>query len=110
MSLAGLLLLPVGIAHAGFSLLSLELLPLSLAVGLLSAAVPFSLELYALTRLPARTFAVFTSLEPAFAVIAGFMLLGEVLAPGQVLGVGTVMVAAAGAAWRAATPRATEAA
>jgi inner membrane transporter RhtA len=103
-TIAGVLLLPVGIAHAGASLLTLELLPLALAVALFSAAVPFSLELYALPRLPARTFAVFTSLEPAFAATAGLIVLNEVLALSQLAGVGMVMVAAAGAAWRASSP------
>lgn len=100
-SIAGLLVLPVGIAHAGTALLSVELLPLALAVALFSAAIPFSLELYALPRLPARTFAVFTSLEPAFAVLSGLIILGEVLAWTQLTGVSMVMFAAAGAAWHA---------
>jgi inner membrane transporter RhtA len=100
-SIAGLLILPVGVAHAGGALLSPDLLPLAMGVALLSAAIPFSLELYALPRLPARTFAVFTSLEPAFGVLAGFLILGEVLAGTQIAGVAMVMTAAAGAAWRA---------
>jgi inner membrane transporter RhtA len=97
-SIAGVLLLPAGIAHAGMSLLQVETLPLALGVALFSAAVPFSLELYALPRLPARTFAVFTSLEPAFAVISGLLILNEVLAWAQLAGVSLVMCAAAGAA------------
>lgn len=99
-SIAGLLILPIGVAHAGTALMKMELLPLALAVALFSAALPFSLELYALPRLPARTFAVFTSLEPAFGVIFGFVILGEVLAWTQLAGVSMVMLAAAGAAWR----------
>jgi inner membrane transporter RhtA len=75
--------------------------PLALAVALISSAVPVSLELYALPRLPAQTFAVLTSLEPVFGVIVGFFLLNEVLAGSQVAGIMIVMVAAAGAAWRA---------
>lgn len=101
-SIAALLILPVGLDRAGNSLIDPELLPLALAVALLSTAVPFSLELYALPRLPARSFAVFTSLEPAFAVISGFVILDELLAWTQLAGVGMVMVAAAGAAWCAA--------
>ena len=67
---------------------------------MLSAALPFALEFYALPRLPARAFATFTSLEPAFAVISGLILLHEHLAAAaQVAGVAAVMAAAAGAAW-----------
>lgn len=101
-SIAGLLILPVGVFSAGSSLLTAELLPLALVVALFSAAIPFSLEMYALSRLPARTFAVFTSLEPAFAVTAGFLLLHEKLAWPEVVGIAMVMAASAGAARRAA--------
>jgi inner membrane transporter RhtA len=101
-SIAGLLILPVGVMNAGTALLDPELLPLALLVALLSAALPFSLELYALPRLPARTFAVFTSLEPAFAVLSGLLILDEKLAWPQIAGVVMVMIAAAGAASRAA--------
>jgi inner membrane transporter RhtA len=101
-SVAGLLILPFGILHAGWSMLTVELLPRALVVALFSAAVPFSLELYALPRLPARTFAVFTSLEPAFGVISGYLILHEVLAASQIAGVALVITAAAGAAWQTA--------
>jgi len=101
-SIAGLLILPAGVMNAGTALLDPELLPLALLVALLSAALPFSLELYALPRLPARTFAVFTSLEPAFAVLSGLLILDEKLAWPQISGVVMVMIAAAGAASRTA--------
>jgi inner membrane transporter RhtA len=101
-SIAGLLVLPVGVMNAGTALLDPELLPLALLVALLSAALPFSLELYALPRLPARTFAVFTSMEPGFAVLSGLLILDEKLAWAQMAGVVMVMIAAAGAASRAA--------
>jgi inner membrane transporter RhtA len=98
-SVSALLVLPVGIAHAGAALLTPALLPLALAVAVISVAVPFSLEAFALPRLPARTFAVLTSLEPAWGVLSGLILLGERLALVQVAGVAMVMAAAAGAAW-----------
>ncbi|HLK24424.1 MAG TPA: EamA family transporter, partial [Caulobacteraceae bacterium] len=60
---------------------------------------PFSLELYALRRLPARTFAIFTSLEPALGVLAGFAMLGQRLSLFQLAGVAGVIAAAAGAAF-----------
>jgi inner membrane transporter RhtA len=53
-------------------------------------------------RLPARTFATFTSLEPAFGVVSGLLLLGQHLAASQIGGVAAVIVAAAGAAWSSA--------
>lgn len=111
-SLAAIIVLPVGVQHAGVALLDPTILPLALVVALISTAIPFSLEMYALPRLPARTFAVLTSLEPAFGALFGLMILSEALAPAQLAGVAAVMAAAAGAAWssksRAAAPVATD--
>ncbi len=101
-AIAGLIALPVGAMTAGPALFSPPLLPLALLVALISTAIPFSLEVYALTRMPARTFAVLTSIEPAFGVLSGFFLLHENLAPLQIIGVVSVMTAAGGAAWSSA--------
>ena len=98
-SIAAVMVLPFGVAQAGTALFSPGLLPMALLVALLSTAIPFSLELYALPRLPARTFATFTSLEPAFGVMSGWVLLGQHLASTQIAGVAVVITAAAGAAW-----------
>jgi len=106
-SIAAILVLPVGVAQAGTALLAPSLLPMALLVALLSTAIPFSLELYALPRLPARTFATFTSLEPAFGVLSGWVLLGQHLAATQTAGVAVVITAAGGAAWSSAARPAT---
>jgi inner membrane transporter RhtA len=103
--IAAVLVLPVGIANAGAALLDPALLPLALVVAVLAVALPFSLEMYALPRMPARTFATFTSLEPAFAALFGFVLLHERLTLSQLAGVAAVMVAAAGAAWSSVARR-----
>jgi inner membrane transporter RhtA len=98
--IAALVIVPVGVAHAGLpALLDPRLLPLALVVAVISTAIPFTLEMYALPRLPARTFAVLTSLEPAFGALSGLILLHEALRPEQVLGVAAVIAAAAAAAW-----------
>ena len=96
---AALAVLPFGAVEAGPALLSPALLPLAALVALISTALPFTLELYALPRLPARTFATFTSLEPAFAGLSGLVLLGERLSAAQWAGVALVVTAAGGAAW-----------
>jgi inner membrane transporter RhtA len=101
-SIAALVILPVGILHAGAALFSPALIPIALLVALLSTAIPFSLELYALPRLPARTFATLTSLEPAFGVLSGLLLLNQRLAGVQIAGVAVVIAAAAGATWSSA--------
>lgn len=99
--IAAVIVLPVGAAQAGWTMLTPSLLPLALAVALFSTVIPFSLELYAMARTPSRTFAVFTSLEPAFGALSGLVLLHERLSLPQLLGVAAVIAAAAGAAWSA---------
>ena len=52
-------------------------------MAILSSAIPYSLELEALRRLPEAVFGVLMSLEPAMAALAGFVVLGQDLAPGS---------------------------
>lgn len=92
------LLLPVGLASAGTDLLDPGILAVGAAVAVLSSAIPYSLELEALRRLPARVFGVLMSLEPAVAALAGLAVLGQVLALREVIGIGLVVAASAGAA------------
>jgi inner membrane transporter RhtA len=98
MAVAAVLLLPVGIADGGGSLLEPGLLALGMGVALLSSAIPYSLELEALRRMPARVFGVLMSLEPALATLAGLVVLGQVLAGREVAGILLVVAASAGAA------------
>ncbi|MDB5424056.1 MAG: conserved predicted permease, superfamily [Phenylobacterium sp.] len=100
-AIAAVIVLPVGVAHAGAAMFTPSLLPLAVIVALFSTVIPFQLELYSMSRMPARTFAVFTSLEPAFGALAGFILLHERLVPTQLAGIAAVITAAAGAAWSA---------
>lgn len=107
-SVGALLAIPFGIAHAGSALLSPALLPYALGVAVLSSALPYSLEMVALTRLPARTFSTLLSLEPAIAAVAGVALLGERLSLLQWLAIATIIVAAAGTALSVQRPALTE--
>lgn len=100
--IAALIVLPFGAAQAAIVFQKPGLIPLALLVAVVSAALPFSLEMYALPRVPARTFAVFTSLEPAFGVLSGLVLLHERLTLAQTAGISLVIAAAAGAAWSSA--------
>lgn len=100
--IAALIVLPFGAAQAAVVFREPGLIPLALLVAVVSAALPFSLEMYALPRVPARSFAVFTSLEPAFGVLSGLVLLHERLTLSQTAGITLVVAAAAGAAWSGA--------
>ena len=96
-SLVGaLVFVPLGISFATSGVWALSLIPIVLAVAVLSSALPYSLELLALTRMPARTFGTLMSLEPAMAAISGILFLGEVLSLVQWLALLAIIVASAG--------------
>jgi inner membrane transporter RhtA len=95
-------LLPVGIVSAGDRLFSGSVLWRGAVVALLSSALPYSLELYALRRLRASVFGVLMSLEPAFAALSGLLFLGEHLALREWTAIGCVVVASVGATRRTA--------
>lgn len=98
MSVAALFVLPFGIASAGRALLDPTLLASGAVVAILSSAVPYSLEIYALRHLPRQTFGVLLSLEPAIGSLAGLAILGEHLTPVEWLAIVCVMAASAGSA------------
>ena len=66
-----------------------------LGIALLSSVLPYSLELLALRRLSAQVFGILLSLEPAFAALAGLLVLGQVLEGEQLLGMSLVVLASA---------------
>ena len=92
-----LVLFPFGIAGAGYALLDPKLLLAGFGVAMLSSAIPYSLELEALRKLPARVFGVLMSLDPAVAALAGLVVLGERLEMRAVAAVLFVTIASAGA-------------
>jgi threonine/homoserine efflux transporter RhtA len=94
---AAVVSLPFGIPASGGDLLRPHVLAAGLAVAVLSAVLPYSLDLAALRRLPPRTVGVLESLEPVVGALAGLVLLAEVLGPAQWLAVGCITAASAGA-------------
>ena len=102
-------LLPSGIVAGGSDLGDPALLAAGLAVALLSSAIPYSLELEALRRLPKGTFGVLMSLEPAVAALVGLVALGQELSAGEVVAIALVVAASAGALSAARTPSPVEA-
>jgi inner membrane transporter RhtA len=75
--ISALFILPLGWLTAGPALLRGAVLVPGVAVAVLSTALPYTLEMIALTRLPARTFGVLMSLEPAFGALIGYLRLHE---------------------------------
>ena len=109
MVVATVVLLPSGIAAGGSDLGDPGLLASGLAVALLSSAIPYSLELEALRRLPKGTFGVLMSLEPAVAALVGLVALGQDLSAYEIVAIGLVVAASAGALSAAGTPSPVEA-
>ncbi|MFJ4523097.1 EamA family transporter [Streptomyces sp. NPDC088810] len=97
MAVAALLFLPIGIADAGTRLLDPTTAALGSAVALLSSVLPYTLEMLALRRLPASTFAILMSLEPALAATAGFLILGQSLSATEAAAIALVIAASIGA-------------
>ena len=91
------LLLPGGLAAGGGELLRPELLATGFALAMLSSAIPYSLELEALRHMPKATFGVMMSLEPAVAVLVGFVALGQDLQASELVAIAMVVAASAGA-------------
>jgi inner membrane transporter RhtA len=98
MMVATVPLAPIGIAEGGADLITPSVLAVGVGVGMMSSAIPYTLELEALRRLPAGVFGVLMSLEPAVAATAGFVVLGEDLATREVVAIVMVVAASAGAA------------
>ena len=95
--IAALFVAPFGIIHAGAALLTPALIPVALGVAILSTALPYTLEMVALTRLPARTFSTLMSVEPAFGALSGLLFLQEHLSLAQWLAITCIILASAGA-------------
>lgn len=103
MVVATLVPLGPGIAQGGTGLLDGEVLAIAFAVALLSSVIPYSLETEALRSMPRNVFGVLMSLEPAVAALAGFLVLSQDLGARELVAIGLVVAASAGAT-RAAVP------
>jgi inner membrane transporter RhtA len=101
MLVASVVSLPMGVIDGGTHLLEPRSLALGAAVGMLSSAIPYSLELEALRRIAASVFGVLMSLEPAMAAFAGFLVLGQGLGVRALVGIALVITASVGASRRA---------
>jgi inner membrane transporter RhtA len=98
MLVAALFALPIGIANAGAAMLAPTALLTGLGVALLSSAVPYSLEMAALRRLPRHVFGILVSATPAVGAACGAVVLGERLSGLQWLAIACIVGACAGGA------------
>ena len=96
--IGALMIVPIGFSQSGAALLAPAILPLALGVAVLSSALPYSLEMYAMPRIPTRTFGVLMSLNPALGAVAGLIFLNETLTFVQWAAIGSIVAASAGSA------------
>lgn len=94
---------PFGLLQGGGEIFTPSHLAIGAAVGVLSTAIPYAFEMEALRRLPRAVFGVLMSLEPAVAAAIGFLALSQDLGAVEVVAIGLVVVASAGALRSAAT-------
>lgn len=94
--IASVIFVPLGLTFAESGIWTWAVMPIALLVALLSSAIPYSLEMIALTRLPARIFGTLMSLEPAMAAFSGMLFLGEPLTGLQWLALLAIIIASAG--------------
>ncbi|MBW9400605.1 threonine/homoserine exporter RhtA [Leclercia sp. EC_58] len=94
--IAAIVFVPLGMVQATESIWQWSILPVGLAVAVLSTALPYSLEMIALTRLPTRIFGTLMSMEPALAAISGMIFLGETLTFTQTLALCSIIAASMG--------------
>jgi inner membrane transporter RhtA len=96
MLMATVAVVPFAAATGAFAHLTAGRLAAGLGVAVLSSAIPYTLEMIALKALPARTFGILMSLEPAVAGLVGLAFLNEDLSTTQWLAVVLVIAASAG--------------
>jgi inner membrane transporter RhtA len=97
MIFASALVLPIAIADGLLSHLRPAMFISGVGLAVLSSAIPFTLEMSALRKIPAKTFSILMSLEPAVAALSGLVFLHEYLSMYEWLAVALIIVASGGA-------------
>lgn len=96
MCIGTFLVLPFGLYSGDLTHLNGMMLLMGFGVAVFSSALPFTLDLLAMKRLPSKTFSVLQSLQPAFGAFSGLLFLGEMLSPRQWAAVLCVVLASMG--------------
>jgi inner membrane transporter RhtA len=96
--IGAMVIVPIGFAHSGTQLFSPAILPMAIGVAVLSSALPYSLEMFAMPRIATRTFGVLMSLNPALGALSGLIFLGESLTLIQLMAIASIVAASAGSA------------
>ncbi|MBG5950972.1 threonine/homoserine exporter RhtA [Proteus terrae] len=94
---AAFIFVPIGMLQSSPDIMfSWSILPVALAIAILSTAFPYTLEMIALTRLPAKTFGTLMSLEPCMGAFIGIIFLHEHLTLIQWVALAFIVLASIG--------------
>jgi inner membrane transporter RhtA len=95
MIIAGLTITPLGLLDAAAALVDPVALAAGIGVGISSSVIPYMFDQFAMSRLPRATYALFTSLLPATAVIVGVVVLAQVPTIIEVAAIGLIIIGVA---------------
>lgn len=107
MLVAAAIILPTGLATSGTAIFSPAYMLVGAGIALLSSAIPYSLEMEAMRRLPAPVFGMLLGACPAIGALVGYVILDEVLTPVQWLAIICIIASAVGSSVAASRPPAT---
>jgi inner membrane transporter RhtA len=91
MLIALLTITPLGLGAALPAFTNAQLLLAGIAVGLCSSVIPYVTDQLAMAQLPRATFALLLSLLPAIAALIGAIVLAQIPAPAEVVGIALIM-------------------
>jgi inner membrane transporter RhtA len=83
---------PIAVTWFAFHAPTAAAVALAVACGLMSSIVPYVADLLALRRVPAQVFGTFTSINPVWAALAGWLLLHQALDPNEWIGIGLIVI------------------
>ena len=89
--------LPLGLTQVVTGDLAWWVLPAAAGIALITPVIAFGLEMAALRRMTHTAFGTLLSIEPAFGVLMGLLVLGQTPAVFQLVGIALVIVAGAAA-------------
>ena len=89
--LTGAVWMPVAIVWFTVHVPSVSAIALAVVCGVFASVIPYATDLLALRRIPATTFGTLTSLNPVWAALVGWVVLGQTLTLTAWLGLGIIV-------------------
>ena len=83
---------PIAVTWFAFHAPTAAAIALAVACGLMSSIAPYVADLLALRRVPAQMFGTFTSINPVWAALAGWLLLHQALELNEWIGIGLIVI------------------